>query len=319
MNIKQFLNKKTVIGERKKIMRNVVVVEEDDTSQRFYDLINPYKTAEYIPGNIIPELLTSIMPSAEVLHSYTPYHKIIKVKITDILEAPITNWQYNRPPDLTRCHDIARYHFLSKNIPDNMLYFAFNNKQQKFNVIDGIHRYTSLKIIKEHNSKPLEMLTPGDFGSDNDAKWLYDSYIIVNVRFNATEGDLIELFKALNKSSPIPELYIRDVKQEKRNIIESIANTWQVKYKEHFSSSNKPTKPNINRDRFIDLLDFLYDKHGITEETKNKLEQLIYDKNFIISNSNLPKGLLTQNGYEKCLKSGCWLFVYKPEELERII
>jgi hypothetical protein len=318
MSIKQFLNKKSIGGENKKIMRNVVVVE-DDTFQRFYDLIEPYKTAEYIPSDIINDLLTSIMPSSEVLHSYTPYHKIIKVKISDILEAPITNWQYNRPPDLTRCYDIARYHFLSKNIPDNMLYFAFNNKQQKFNVIDGIHRYTSLKIIKEQNSKPLDILTPGDFGSDNDAKWLYDSYMILNIRFNATEGDLIELFKALNKSSPIPDLYIRDVKQEKRNIIENIANTWQVRYKEHFSSSNKPTKPNINRDRFIDLLEILYDKHCITEENKNKLGQLLDDMNFKIKHTKLPKGILTQNGYDKCNRSGCWLFIYKSEEIQKMI
>jgi len=259
------------------------------------------------------------LPSAEVIHSYTSYHKIIKVKISDILCAPITNWQYNRPPDLTRCNDIAKYHFYSKNIPDNMLYFAFNNKDQKFNVIDGIHRYTSLKIIKEQNSKPLDILTPGDFGNGNDANWLYDSYIIINVRFNSTEGDLIELFKTLNKSTPIPELYIRDIKKEKRDIIESLANSWQIKYKEHFSSSNKPTKPNVNRDRFIDLLENLYDKHNITEDNKNKLEQLLDDANFIISHGTLPKGLLTQNGFEKCVKSGCWLFVYKPDELLRMI
>jgi hypothetical protein len=143
--------------------------------------------------------------------------------------------------------------------------------------------------------------------------------MILNIRFNATEGDLIELFKALNKSSPIPDLYIRDVKQEKRNIIENIANTWQVRYKEHFSSSNKPTKPNINRDRFIDLLEILYDKHCITEENKNKLGQLLDDMNFKIKHTKLPKGILTQNGYDKCNRSGCWLFIYKSEEIQKMI
>jgi len=308
MSIQSFLKKK----------RTVVVIEDDDI-ENFYRLLESFKTAEYIPSNIIPDLITAAFPSAEVIHSYTPCHKIIKVKITDILFAPITNWQYNRPPDLTRCNDIAKYHFYSKNIPDNMLYFAFNNKDQKFNVIDGIHRYTSLKIIKEHNSKPLDMITPGDFGNDNDAKWLYDSYIIINLRFNSTEGDLIELFKALNKSAPIPDLYIRDTKKEKRDVIESLANSWQIKYKEHFSSSNKPTKPNVNRDRFIDLLESLYDKHSITEDNKHKLGQLLDDANFVISHSVLPKGLLTQNAREKCVHSGCWLFVYKPDELVKMI
>jgi hypothetical protein len=316
MSIKSLLNKNTTqLSSKKKI----VVVDDDDNMETFHDLLVPYNNAEYIPCNIIPKLINTVMPTAEIVHSYTVCHKIIKVKILDLLDTPIANWQYNRPPDLTRCNDIARYHFFSKNIPDNMLYFAFNNKDKKFNVIDGIHRYTSLKIIKEQNSKPLDILTPGEFGNDNDAKWIYDSYIIINVRFNSTEGELIELFKALNKSAPIPELYIRDVKKEKRDIIESIANSWQIKYKEHFSSSNKPAKPNINRDRFIDLLETLYDKHQITDDNKHKLDQLLDDANFQISHSKLPKGLLTQNGYDKCVKSGCWLFIYKPYELAMMI
>ena len=308
MSIQTFLKKK----------RTVVVVEDDDM-ESFYRLLEPFKTAEYIPSSVIIDLITAAFPSAEVLHNYTPCHKIIKVKISDLLCAPITNWQYNRPPDFTRCNDIAKYHFYSKNIPDNMLYFAFNNKNKKFNVVDGIHRYTSLKIIKQHNSKPLEILTPGEFGSNNDAKWLYDSYIILNIRFNSTEGELIELFKTLNKSAPIPELYIRDTKKEKRDVIESLASSWQIKYKEHFSSSNKPTKPNVNRDRFIDLLETLYDKHNINEDNKHKLEQLLDDANFDISHSTLPKSLLTQNARDKCVKSGCWLFVYKPDELIKMI
>ena len=314
----QLSNKQNNPSNPNKNVRNIVIVE-DDNMESFYRVLEPYKNSEYIPCNIIPEVIQYLMPSSEIVHSYTPCHKIVKVKVSDILEAPITNWQYNRPPDLTRCNDIARYHYFSKNIPDNMLYFAFNNKNQKFNVIDGIHRYTSLKIIKEHNSKPLDIITPGDFGNDNDAKWLYESYVIINVRFNATEGELIELFKALNKSAPIPELYIKDVKREKRDIIESLANSWQIKYKEHFSSSNKPTKPNINRDRFIDLLEILYDKYNISEDNKNKLDQILYDKNFEISHTILPKGFLTKNAYEKCFKSGCWLFIYKPEELVNMI
>ncbi len=304
---------------QKFVIRKPILVLKDTNLESFYKLLEPYNTSEYIPCGIIPDLIKTVMPSSEIIHSYSLLHHVIKLKVSDMLEAPISNWQYNRPPDLVRCNDIARYHYLSKNILDNMLYLAFNNKDKKFNVIDGIHRYTSLKIIKEENSKPLDMLTPGDFGNDNNAKWLYDSYIIINVRFNSTEGDLIELFKALNKSAPIPELYIKDVKKEKRDIIETLSNSWQIKYKDHFSSSAKPTKPNVNRDRFIDFLELLYDKHNIGEDNKNKLGQLLDDANFQISHSDLPKNLITQNAREKCLKTGCWLFVYKLDKLLKII
>lgn len=198
-----------------------------------------------------------------------------------------------------------------------MLYLSFNTKNQTFDIIDGIHRFTSIKIIENNNSKPLDLLTPSEFGNNEDAQWLYDSYIIINLRINASEGELIELFKSLNKSNPIPELYIRDVNKCKKDIIESMSNNWQVKYTCHFSSHNSPNKPNINRDRFIDLLEIIYDKYKITEETKSLLESKLELANTNIS-YNKPKKL-TKKVIEKCTKSGCWLFVYNIQELAKMI
>ena len=270
-----------------------------------------------MPINIIDKLIKTSFDSCEILHSYSSYHKIIKIKISDLLSAKITNWKYNRPPDLTRCFDIARYVYLSQNVIDTMLYLSFNNINQSFEIIDGIHRYTSLKIIKNENSKQLDLLTPSEFGNNNDAKWLYDSYIILNIRINATEGDLIELFKSLNKSNPIPDLYIRDVNKDKREIIEAVSNNWQIKYKSHFSSNNKPNKPNINRDRFIDLLEKIYDKYSITNENKQLLDELLQRTNTNIL-YNLPKKL-SNTIKEKCVGTGLWLFIYTPEELIKMI
>ena len=196
---------------------------------------------------------------------------------------------------------------------DSMLYLSFNNKKQTFDIIDGVHRFTALKILKENNSKPLDLITPSEFGNNNDASWLYDSYIILNIRFNSIDSELIEVFKSLNKSNPIPDLYIRDTNQEKRKIIEYITNKWSTKYKPHFSSHNKPNKPNINRDRFMDLLEKLYDKYNICEENKNVLEDIL-DK----TNSNiyfhLPKKI-TPAVKEKCTNTGCWIFIYTVEQL----
>jgi hypothetical protein len=198
-----------------------------------------------------------------------------------------------------------------------MFYLSFNNKKRSLDIIDGIHRYTSLKIIRDQNSKPLDLLTPSEFGNNNDAQWLYDSYVIINIRINASDSELIDLFKSLNKSNPIPELYIRDVNKDKREIIETIANNWQVKYKSHFSSNSKPNKPNINRDRFIDLLDAIYDKLRITEESKGKLEMVLEKTNTNIL-YNLPNKL-SQTTKEKCSNTGCWLFIYNNDELLKMI
>jgi hypothetical protein len=242
---------------------------------------------------------------------------IIKIRVCDLLNAPITNWKYNRPPDQIRCADIAKYIYLSKKPLDTMLYLSFNNITQSFDVVDGIHRYTSLKILKENNSKSLNLIDPCDYGNNNDAEWLYQSHILLNMRFNATEGELIELFKNLNKSSPISDLYIRDFVKEKREIIENVANTWQVKYKSHFSSNNKPNKPNVNRDRFIDLLQEVYVKYNINEDNKQLLEQVLDRANWDIS-INIPHKL-SETIIDKCKSTGCWLFIYTNEKLIKMI
>jgi hypothetical protein len=200
---------------------------------------------------------------------------------------------------------------------DTMLYLNFNNLEQTFDIIDGVHRYTALKLIKEQNSKQLDLICEGEFGNNHDAKWLYESYIIVNIKFNSLEGDIIELFKSLNKSSPIPELYIRDVSKYKRNVIEGVVKNFQFKYNSHFTASNKPTKPNINRDRFIDLLEIVFDKYKISEENSLSLENILENFNTQIA-FDIPTKL-PQNIKNKCLNSGCWLFIYSVEKLCQMI
>lgn len=296
-----------------------IIIEEDTKSNSFIELLEPFRNQEYIPTNIINPIILSVFPSCEVLHEYSNNHKIIKIKIEDLLSGPIMNWQYNRPPDMIRCNDIARYIYKSKTSIDTMLYLSFNNKTQAFDIIVGIHRYTSLKIIKEHNSKPLDLITPSDFGNNNDANWLFDIYIIINLRINALDGELIELFKNLNKSNPIPDLYIRDVNKDKKEIIEKIAKDWQTKYPSHFSSKSKPYKPNINRDRFIDLLEIVYDKYEINEEKKALLENILERTNTNIS-YNVPRKIIkTKIINEKCVETGCWLFIYTVDELVKMM
>lgn len=294
--------------------KNKLIIEDDDNEVQ--NLLEIYKNCDFIPNNIIQKVLSSLMPRAEIIHKYSDRHFILKIKVNDLLTTSITNWKYNRPPDMVRCADISKYIYLSKSPLDTMLYLNFNNKSKSFDVLDGIHRYTSLKIIKEKNGS-LDFITPTDYGNNNDAGWLYESHIILNMRFNSTEGELIELFKTLNKSTPIPDLYIRDIVKEKRDIIENVANNWQVKYKSHFSSNNKPNKPNINRDRFIDLLEKIYNKYNINENNKNLLEEVLERANWNIS-INIPLKL-SQSIIDKCQSTGCWLFIYSDDKILKIV
>ena len=283
-----------------------------NTPESISDILSDMNS-EYIPIRIIDDIISAAYPSSIILHLYNPCHKIIKVKIRDLLNTPIKNWEYNRSPDPLRCPEIAKYIYSTKKPMDCMLYMSFNNKNRNFDVIDGIHRYTALKIIKQENSKPLDFLIPGDFGNDNNANWLYDEYIFLNIRFNSTQGELFDLFKSLNKSCPVADIYIKDTVKEKRDIIENITNQWQIKYKSHFTTNSKPNRPNITRNLFIELVEKLYDKHTINDDNKDLLENVLQELNKKIS-TRIHKNTSVQI-INKCVSSGCWLFLYPNDKL----
>jgi hypothetical protein len=293
------------------------IIEESINNDLYTVARNPYKNNEFIPSSIIPIIIKHFFETAELVLSYNDNHAIYKIMIKDLLVDSVKNWEYNRPPDMGRCPDIARYIYTSKKPIDTMVYLSFNNITEVFEVLDGIHRITALKILKEENSKPLDLLEPHDFGSGNDASWLYNQYLLVNIRFNASIGELIEAFKNLNKSQAVPELYIRDHNKEKKEIIEAIANEWAVKYKKHFSSSANPITGHTNRNKFVDLLDKLYDKHKIRESSSDKLRQRLHTANLMIMNSIPTKASIDIR--VKCRETGCYLFLYKNDKLEEIV
>lgn len=275
-----------------------------------------YNKCEYIPSSLIDILMPHHFPSSELILSYNENHRLYKIKIKDLLVDSIVNWKHNRPPDLERIPDIARYIYNSKEPIDTMIYIAFNNQNNVFEVYDGIHRLSSLKLIKEENSKELNLITPGEFGSNNDAEWLYNQYMIINIRFNANFGKLYDAFKNLNKCQTVPDIYFRDSKKEKKELIERIANEWYVRYKSHFTSTNNPNNGHTNRNKFIELLDKLYDKYNIDEINKHVLQEVLDCANNRIS-EKLPK--TTQKMLNKCRETGCYLFLYKNDVLENFI
>ena len=301
-----------MIRKDPRIAAKVKPVEEKKDA--LLSLLEPYEQQEFIPNHIISDMIHLAFPSSTIVHTYSPQHHIIKLPICELLKAPVTNWQFNRPADRSRCEDIARYIAISKKPVDTMIYVSFNNKKRTFDVLDGIHRYTALSIIQE-KSQYVDFISSNEF--NGDVAWLMNSSLLLNIRINTPQGELIELFQSLNKSNPIPELYVRDVAKDKRDTIQALVIKWQNRFKVHFSASNKPNKPNINRDRFIDVLDFVYDKYHLTEETKDKLEQIIERNNGHIS-LHQPKKL-TPSIREKCEATGCWLFLYSAEELMKML
>jgi hypothetical protein len=292
-------------------------IEEESSQELYNKFILPHVNNETIPISLISMILSYYFKSHHILHAYKETHLIIKVPLHEFLNAPINNWEHNRPPDNLRCQDIARSIYNSNNSIDSMFYLSYNNILQTFDILDGIHRYTALKIIERENKVPINILTPGDFGGNNNASWLFESCVILNMRFNTSIGELIHTFQTVNKSHPVSELYIRDINRERRTIIENICERYQKKYGTHFSSSLTPQIPNVNRGKFVDLLDQLYDKYKINEINKDKLDDLLDNMNIFIA-SNIPRKI-TKKALDKCTETGCWLFLYRTDKLLEII
>ena len=243
-----------------------------------------------------------------VIHTFQPNHYLGICSILDLLGEMnnIENWEYNRPPDLERSREIANAISQTKNAIDWVLHFSYDSATKCFQVIDGIHRLYALEMAKE---------------TDTETEWLKKQNIIINFKVDVSKGELVDWFHAINNSNPVPELYLRDTSLEKRECIEKIAKEWQEKYPGHFMSSKKPNKGHINRDRFMDILDVLYEKYKKTHSKllsmEDSLREKIQNKNLYIR-ENLPKKL-SQKILEKCGNSGCYLFLQETEWLSNNI
>jgi len=277
-----------------------------------------YSNSEFISPAHFHSIMSQNFPSSELLVSYSDTHGVYKIRVEELLEKSredvVVNWSFNRPPDMVRCEDIARYLYATKKPIDTMLYVSYVNKEKRFTIFDGIHRLTAMCYLREKNLVPLNLLCPEEFGSGGDARWLYDQFVLVNMRFNATFEIIVDAFRCLNKCQSVPELYIKDTAKEKREIVESIANEWQSKYGRHFSSSARPNKGNTNRNLFVGLLDRIYDemylrKNSSKEQICRKLDEINADIRLKIPSKT------TLDARVKCSETGCYLFLVKNDDL----
>lgn len=275
---------------------------------------------EYIPINVdLLPILKAAYPSAEIIHAYSKSHLLVRVIIKDLLRAPVKNWKKNRPADIIRCKDIAQHIYRSRKPVDSMIYMNLNHKKNIFEIFDGIHRFEALNRVKDCIEDTDYMTSSG---TPQEIAWLYDSQIILNLRISASEGEISESFLNLNKSNPVPELYFRDDKEDKRICLEKTIEHLKTNYPGVFTSSTNTVRPFVNSNVLMNTLDKVYDMMDLSKETEHRLIQAMERLNQHIS-FNIPQktgtNKVTDKIKEKCQKSGCWLFLYPLSDLERMI
>jgi hypothetical protein len=206
---------------------------------------------------------------------------------TRVLKSLVRRWSLNRPEDESRVTEIKSYIEKSKRV-DGIICIAIMDGEGMV-VWDGLHRFKAICMM------------------ENPPQALY------HVLENPTEDELKERFIMLNKGVPVSSLYIDDTSKHLKTVAEDTVKILYKKYKDHFSTASRPMEPNINRDELYTILYEYLKEHPDT--THHDLLLLLEKANQKIKSANLA---LKQKVFDKCTKTGCFLFV-KDVNLSKIL
>ena len=209
------------------------------------------------------------------------------VLFKNLFELNIKHWKFNRPPDTDRIKHIAS-HIKEVKYVDGIIYMQY--KDNTLYCYDGLHRFEALKLLDKDNYNRIS---------------LQNMSIVLNIRINATDGEIMDHFSILNKCVPVPDIYV-DVQNAKEiQIIESVVNYFSEKFSSHFSVSRNPNIPNENKDRMKDRLKIMLENHP---DKQNYIHFLEEQNKYV--KENIPRKI-TSKQLDKCHKSGFYLFLQR--------
>lgn len=245
---------------------------------------------------------------------HSPNHNTFKIRVHKMTGLPIVRWEHNRPPNEERTEDIVQS-LQHKSLPFTFhLSMIFNHKENRLEIIDGLHRYFAILSL----SKSLE--------KTEQNQWFYESTMIIEIKINQTKGEIIDWFQTINNCSPASELYLNST-EDKVKLVEEVVNRYYSNhsYHSHFSGTLKPNIPNTNREFFTDFILHIVDTHNITLETKRKIDEILENLNQRIKkrvtedNPKLFNKKITKNAMEKCYKTEMFLFLSSKENLFEMV
>ena len=253
---------------------------------------------------------------SKAIITYTSQHLLVLLTVEQLINISPIRWIHNRPADEIRIINMAISIYRNRPAFDTIIHINYNSVSNQYEILDGLHRYSAIKHIYDNNSRiNPDFITGDEYGHGRNATWFYNAPILISLHIDKTPGELHLLFENLNKTVPVSEIYIPTITNvnnlRKQKVMEAVAN-WQRRYPKHFSASNLSHIPNINRDRFMDILAELYDVIGTEIELDAALnlanERFCHD-----AKQNHLK--ITESISKKCNDTGCWLFVYKGDNL----
>lgn len=147
-------------------------------------------------------------------------------------------WSRQRPADETRVAEILSW-ITRESYVQGVLSMAWHPTEGLI-VYDGQHRWRALLQV----TVPVEVL--------------------VEILWDTDEQEIIRSFQAVNRSVPVPELYVDAplAADTLRGDVEAYIKTLVSRYPSHVSVSARPNRPNFNRDKLSDTLYDLWKECG---------------------------------------------------------
>lgn len=166
--------------------------------------------------------------SSNVLYKEEKY-SILFLKLKDLKKMfkSVKIWRLNRPVDSLRVEVITSYFTLEnvKVIPGQLS--GWENESGELEIYDGFHR----------------------FSAANDNMHTY-----VKVMHTNNIEDIVKDFKNINMSVCVPELYLDESTNKKKEVCEHLAQKMCDTFPNCRSPSRNPQPQNFNRDNFIELI-----------------------------------------------------------------
>jgi hypothetical protein len=325
-------NQQTYDEEEKHFNNKSKQFERKNNYERFREL---YKKNDYVPLNHISTIMSyHFTNDTSIIYDYNMSTKLLKIKICDLFPNKIYNWECNRDPDYIRIPTIAKNIYETRRNPIKTIFYVnYNFKTDKFELIDGCHRFKALEMLLSLSYNNGKIIEDNLRNENNDEiaewfdnyniDWLLNDYIIAHVCFQASITDLQNLRENINLSQPMT--YRKNpVFDEKYQVINQLADNYQVRYKKNFSDSNNEsylkTNGMTNRNKFIELLSILYDKYNIDVNRIGILQQHLNSANDKLYNDVIEGRIkCSEKTKKRCDETGCYLFIYKNNVLENVI
>jgi hypothetical protein len=208
-------------------------------------------------------------------------HSVYWITCDIFSQLPIKAWKYNRPPDVDRITEINRHMNETKRM-DGIIYLACVDNE--IVCYESNHRREALRGLEGMNQ------------------------LLVDIIWNATDEIVKEEFLRLNKAVSVPELYIADEADVVITGIKDAVDKFCENYASHKVGSNRPQRPNFNRDTVIDEFYRVMKENRIgIDEFVTRLQRLNGEM------AGRDKTKLAQKVIDKCEKSGLWLFAWSSK------